>query len=118
MNDNNSNNSQVKVAIIGLVGTLGVAMITAWVSLSKEPAAVKPSNTIIQAQKYSLKAIIDDPDGYTNVRSVGSANGQILDTIKVGEIFYTHIQEKTWWHVKTPRNKVGYMHSSRIRLLE
>jgi len=118
MNDHDSNNSQVKVAIIGLVGTLGVAMITAWVSLSKEPPPAKLSNKIIQIQKYSLKAIIDDADGYTNVRSVGSSNGQILDTIKAGEIFYTYIQEKNWWHIKTPRNKVGYMHSSRIRLLE
>jgi hypothetical protein len=35
------------------------------------------------------EVLTDDADGYTNVRSVGSPSGQIVDTIKAGKIFYT-----------------------------
>jgi len=75
-------------------------------------------DTLTQTQRFNLKAEIDDPDGYTNVRSLPSINGQILDVVRKGEIFYTHYQDRNWWHIKTPNNKVGYMHSSRIKLLK
>jgi polyhydroxyalkanoate synthesis regulator phasin len=76
------------------------------------------NSTVVQTPKYNLRAEIDDPDGYTNVRSLPSIKGQILDVVREGEVFYTHYQNGNWWHIKTPRNKVGYMHSSRIKLLK
>ena len=118
MSDKKLSDPQVIVAIIGLIGTLGATAITAWVTLYEESPTEDPKSAVVQTQKYYLRAEIDDPDGYTNVRSLPSANGQILDKVSAGEIFYTHYQTENWWHVKTPRNKVGYIHSSRIKLLE
>ncbi|WP_133512609.1 SH3 domain-containing protein [Candidatus Thiosymbion oneisti] len=65
---------------------------------------------------FNLRATIDDPDGYTNVRSQGSVSGAIIDRIAEGEEFHTHVQKGSWWQIKTPRGKVGYMHVSRIKL--
>ena len=104
-------------SIIGLVGTLGSALITTWVVLNKESSTAKTNITIVQQQKYNLRAEINDPDGYTNVRILPSTKGQILDKIRSGEIFYTHYQTTNWWYVKTPRNRIGYMHRSRIKLI-
>lgn len=65
---------------------------------------------------YSIKAIIDDKDGYTNVRGDASANGSVLTTVKDGEIFYVHLGDdlNTYWKVKTKNGIKGYMHQSRI----
>ena len=65
-----------------------------------------------------MRAVIDDADGYTNVRSIQNTNGQIVTVVKDKEIFHTHIQEGNWWHIKTKGNKYGYMHIGKIRLLD
>lgn len=118
MNDKKASHIQITIAIIGLVGTLGAALITSLVVYNKESPSGETDSPVVQTQEYGLRAEIDDPDGFTNVRSLPSINGQIIDTVRKGEIFYTHYQKSNWWHIKTPSNKVGYIHSSRIKLLE
>lgn len=62
-------------------------------------------------------AYIDDPDGYSNIRSSKSTNANILGTIRVGEEFYTQVDYKQdWWQVKTRNGLLGYVHKSRIQL--
>lgn len=80
------------------------------------PAADPPSPSEPR-NPFQLRAIIDDPDGYTNVRGRSSVSGAIIDRMVTGETFYTYIQEGDWWRIKTPRGKIGYMHMSRIKLL-
>lgn len=69
-------------------------------------------------EEYHLRAVIDDPDGYTYVRSLPNLNGQIVTTVKEGEIYHTHVQTGNWWHIKTKDNQYGYMHVTRIRLID
>ncbi|MFO6425109.1 SH3 domain-containing protein [Motilimonas sp. KMU-193] len=79
----------------------------------KNPAQAQEA----KQQKYHLEAEIDDVDGYTNVRSQPSIKGQIIDRVLDWHVFYTYHQDGNWWQVKTPNKKIGYMHISRIRLL-
>lgn len=65
-----------------------------------------------------VRAIIDDPDGYTNVRSRQGSQHRIIDRVAEGEVFFTIPQQAVWWPVRTRSNKMGYMHRSRIRLEE
>jgi uncharacterized protein YgiM (DUF1202 family) len=66
---------------------------------------------------FSLTAIINDPDGYTNVRREKSAASDIVTKVKEGEKFYTYKQSGDWWQIKTRDGKVGYMHVSRIKIV-
>lgn len=66
---------------------------------------------------FTLKAVIDDPDGYTNVRSMKSSSSSVVTQVNRNERFYTHLQDGSWWQVKTSAGKVGYIHTSRIKLL-
>jgi len=66
---------------------------------------------------FVLTAIIEDPDGYTNVRSRRSASSDIVARVYEGERFYTYIQNRNWWQIKTRDGKVGYMHVSRIKIV-
>jgi hypothetical protein len=66
---------------------------------------------------FTLTAVIDDPDGYTNVRRQRSASSEIVAKLTAGERFYTYKQPGNWWQVKTAGGAVGYVHVSRIKLV-
>jgi len=62
-------------------------------------------------------AIINDPDGYTNVRNGPGPNFSILGIVRDGEIFEVSINKNSeWWVVKSKGGLSGYMHRSRIKL--
>jgi|GEM_PF-1269753 len=79
-----------------------------------KPLPLKP---LIIPSIYNLTAVIDDPDGFTNVRSKKSSTSQIVAKIRENERFYTYKQNESWWQVKTASGKVGYVHVSRIKIL-
>jgi hypothetical protein len=61
-----------------------------------------------------MTAEVNDPDGYTNIRSGKGTDYNILGTVKVGETFYVLHNTGVWWQVKTKTGIIGYVHSSRI----
>lgn len=64
-------------------------------------------------------AVINDPDGYTNVRSSQGINFPILGVIKLGEKFYAKANKANdWWQVKTQSGLIGYVHKSRIQFIQ
>jgi hypothetical protein len=89
-----------------------------------EPTTVVRSDTALERPKreqpslFALRAVIDDPDGYTNVRSMKSASSDIVTKVHKGEEFYTYVQDGNWWEIRTKDGKFGYMHVSRIRILK
>lgn len=59
-------------------------------------------------------ATINDPDGYTNIRSGPGINYSIIGIIKQDEEFYAKVNFKNdWWEVKS-NGVTGYVHKSRI----
>lgn len=66
---------------------------------------------------FRLTAVIDDPDGFTNLRSQKSASSQVLARVNQDEQFFTYTQDGSWWQVMTRDGKVGYMHVSRIKIV-
>ena len=74
------------------------------------PAAAAPSG------RFTHAAVIEDPDGYTNVRSAASAEAAILARVEDGETFTTFPQSGGWWQVRIADGTIGYMAASRIRL--
>ncbi|MGG4774565.1 SH3 domain-containing protein [Paenalcaligenes sp. Me52] len=67
---------------------------------------------------FNRIAVINDPDGYTNIRSQANAKSHVVSRIVEGEQFYTYEQEGRWWKVQTKGKQTGYVHVSRIRLLD
>lgn len=63
------------------------------------------------------RGVINDPDGFTNVRAAPRENAAIVARVKAGEIFaYEWGKRETWCKVTLASGKTGWMHSSRIRL--
>lgn len=61
---------------------------------------------------------INDPDGYTNVREQPNGKSKIIARISEGERFIVYPnQNSPWWEVAIDGSLTGYMHRSRIRLL-
>lgn len=63
-------------------------------------------------------AVISDPDGFTNVRDTPSTSGAIVARINEGERFSTRIQQRSWWRVRLDDGTEGWVHRSRIRLVD
>ena len=93
---------------IGAFGALGVLAVGGYSFFLANPAHDG-------SEKYTLQAVISDPDGFTHVRSAPNREGQIVATVKDGEVFSTYVQQSNWWHVKTKDNRYGFMHVTRIR---
>jgi hypothetical protein len=77
------------------------------------PTAVVPARP---AGRFVVRATIQDPDGYTNLRASASPQSAILARVEEGEVFTTFRQPGLWWQVRTADGTIGYMHRSRIRL--
>ncbi|CAD5250680.1 MULTISPECIES: SH3 domain-containing protein [unclassified Imperialibacter] len=58
---------------------------------------------------------INDPDGYTNVRSEPSGQAGVIGQINDGEIFEFDASGASWYKVWTNYGLSGYMHSSKIQ---
>jgi hypothetical protein len=61
--------------------------------------------------------VIDDPDGYVNLRKEKSADSPIIGKVKKDEPFEFQCgQNETWCKVKLASGVTGWMHYSRIKL--
>jgi hypothetical protein len=67
-----------------------------------------------QAQRAG---VINDPDGFVNVRAEKSADAAVIATVKTGEPFTFECEnDAEWCKVTLASGKSGWMHLSRIRL--
>ncbi|NJM16223.1 MAG: SH3 domain-containing protein, partial [Bacteroidales bacterium] len=75
-------------------------------------------NKIDKTGQSELKrvAVINDKDGYTNVREEPYGEAKILWVVSEGEKFYfTPNSDKNWWKVESyDGQKKGYMYQNRI----
>ena len=76
---------------------------------------------VIAATNVSAKetrAVIDDPDGFTNVRAEPNAKSAIVAKVKRGEVFTFEVsnQSSEWCAVTLASGKKGYMHADRVFL--
>jgi len=60
-------------------------------------------------------AVIQDPDGYTNVRSGAGKDFPVLTIIRENSIFYVFESAGQWWQIIGPDDMRGYIHRSRVK---
>jgi hypothetical protein len=80
-----------------------------------------PTNTnITTASSTKMQGVINDKDGYTNLRSSKSYinDNNIIKKIREGEIFEIINYSVPWCYVKTKDNKEGYVYHNRIKIIE
>jgi hypothetical protein len=71
----------------------------------------------IQVLGQTKLARINDPDGYTNVRSGKGTDFEIVAQFKDGEYFHCEPSTDDWWLVQIFSDQYGYIHRSRITLI-
>jgi hypothetical protein len=70
------------------------------------------------AEAFTFAAVIEDPDGFTNVRAGRGSNTAIVGKALDGEKFLTYKQSGQWWRVRKADGTTGYMFRKYIRLIE
>ena len=68
------------------------------------------------AEQFTMAAVIEDPNGFTNVHSGPSTVAPIVARVSTGESFSTYEQGDDWWRVRTAGGLIGYMPRRRIRV--
>lgn len=62
------------------------------------------------------RGVINDPDGFSNLRAKPGTDAAIVAKIPAGQVFEFKGDERSaWWKVTLGSGKKGYLHSSRIR---
>ncbi|RYD43965.1 MAG: YARHG domain-containing protein [Sphingomonadales bacterium] len=69
-------------------------------------------------EAFTLAAVINDPEGFTNIRSERSAQSEILGKVLDSEKFLTYKQSGAWWRVRKADGTTGFMFRKYIRLVE
>lgn len=64
------------------------------------------------------KGVINDSDGYTNIRKSNNANSEIIGKIVDGEVFTYWETNDNWYVVQTVKGVKGYVHKSKIKPAE
>jgi Bacterial SH3 domain len=86
-------------------------------SESTPTSTLSPPASGTSPRSDEVEAVIDDPDGYTNIRSGQGTQYSIIARVNKGEVFYAIPQQSDdWWPVRTKDNKYGYIHRSIIRV--
>jgi hypothetical protein len=68
-------------------------------------------------RKYtSLGYVINDTDGFTNLRKEKNASSEILQKIQTGEEITILDESSDWWLVQTKQGKKGYVYKTKIKL--
>ena len=109
------------------LGGSATGSLVAWVShdhpiaTTAKPEA-KPA-TADEAQAPHAKtpgrpAMIDDKDGWSNIRHAPSPNSTIIRRIQRTEVFYVNGTNDSWCHVVTDAGEEGWMHRSVIKFNE
>jgi hypothetical protein len=86
-----------------------------WLSSGESLGDLVQGNKTIE--KLKRPGIINDPDGYSNVRDKPDKNSQITAKFIKDEVFYyTPTNDSDWWCVYKEEGgkQVGYIHKSRI----
>jgi len=69
------------------------------------------------ADVSEFRGVIDDPDGYVNLRKEKRADAQVIAKVKASEPFKFKKKEgEDWCEVKLKSGVSGWMHCSRIKL--
>ncbi|SEH18567.1 SH3 domain-containing protein [Sphingopyxis sp. YR583] len=82
------------------------------------PDDAAPSVDAGPAEAFTLAAVINDPEGFTNIRAERSAQSEILGKVLDGEKFLTYKQSGAWWRVRKADGTTGFMFRKYIRLVE
>jgi hypothetical protein len=94
------------------------------VSAQSKQAINDISSTLLNQD--GRRAVINDPDGYTNIRSSPRSDGKnIIGIVKSGQEFKAYPEAGAeWWRVSVPSQSknspsiIGFMHRSRITILK
>ena len=85
---------------------------------SFRPPIVGPRLQTTPAQKLGRRAVIDDQDGWSNIRQIPSGNSPIIRRIVKNEAFYVIGTNGTWCRVVTGNDEYGWVHNSVIKFTE
>jgi len=76
-----------------------------------------PVAAAAQSVEAPMKAVIHDPDGYTNIRQAPNVESPIVARVVNAEVFLVIGSSGNWYLVQKAHGETGYMHKSRVAII-
>jgi uncharacterized protein YgiM (DUF1202 family) len=94
------------------------ALLSTFLSIYGEfkPHMIEKEKQSEEKKEELVRACVNDPDGWVNLRKLPDVNSEIIAKINNG--FFVEIlgKEKNWFFVKTHNNKTGYIYFDRLEI--
>lgn len=82
--------------------------------IATRPVSIRPKPNVPGG--LYLRAIVNSPDGYVNLRTGRGADREVIEKIFLDEEVFVKVSEDEWWPcVFMPLHLTGYLHKSGIR---
>lgn len=97
--------------LAAIITAVAATIATTVTHLSKDITENKSSAVLQQL------AIVDDPDGWVNVRKTSSVTSDIIFKIDNQQIVSIISKENNWYKIKTTNNQIGFIYYDRLELI-
>jgi hypothetical protein len=87
-------------------------------NIAAEGLASEAGGEAPPAERFTLAAVINDPDGFSNIREKPTQASDIVGKVLEGEKFLTYPQSGSWWRVRKADGTSGFMARRLIRVLD
>lgn len=95
------------------------ALITAFISIFTHLEETQKTHIQkIQEIQANFTALINDPEGWVNLRSSPSIKSSIIVKIENGYKVEVIERQGNWFKVKTSLGDIGYIYSNRLQILK
>jgi hypothetical protein len=85
-------------------------------TIQEKTADTGAQNSVQSMRPTVENAVVNDPDGYLNVRSRPGKEAEIIGEINNGERIDIYTSYGDWLLIKTKNGLIGYVYKNRIKL--
>lgn len=83
---------------------------------NKNTDQAQSENTESSQTTQEIRAVIDDKDGFTNLREQPNSESNIVAKVFENEVFIVKSMDGNWWEIELQNGVRGFMHKSRIKI--
>lgn len=83
---------------------------------NKNTDQAQSENTESSQATQEIRAVIDDKDGFTNLREQPNSEANIVAKVFENEVFIVKSMDGNWWEIELQNGVRGFMHKSRIKI--
>jgi uncharacterized protein YgiM (DUF1202 family) len=101
-------------AVVTAVTALLTYVIESGILIPNDKPIKQKEERTVKAQKL---AMVNDPDGWVNVRELPNTSSNVLFKLSNKQIVFIVDKTENWYRIRTEDNRFGYIYFDRLELI-